>query len=58
LTPLTHPARRATLPSRQRARRSTHATTREARTRRSYDAVLSSYIRELAATQDQPRQAR
>jgi hypothetical protein len=37
---------------RPRARRAAHARSRETRTRRSYDAVFASYIRELAAAGD------
>jgi len=36
----------------QRAGRGAHAPAREARTRRSLDAVFASYIRELAAAGD------
>jgi hypothetical protein len=40
--------------SRGRARRAVHGPAREARTRRSFDAMLASYIRELAAAGDSP----
>ena len=46
LTP--HP----TTASRPRPRRAAHSTAREARKRRSYDAVFASYIRELATAAD------
>jgi|RhiMethySRZTD1v2_1073278.scaffolds.fasta_scaffold3435166_2 hypothetical protein len=44
----------STTARRQRARRPAHAPAREARTRRSDDAVLASYIRELSAAAGLP----
>jgi hypothetical protein len=38
----------------QPARRGSHGRVREARTRRSFDAVLASYIRELSAASARP----
>ena len=49
---MTHPnqlAARSTMAGRHRARRAAHGPAREARTRRSFDAVTASYIRELSA---------
>ena len=42
----------STMSGRQRERRPAHSSAREARTRRSFDAVLASYIRELSAAGD------
>ena len=50
MTSLIQPAPHTTTARRRRARRAAHAPAREARTRRSDDAVLASYIRELSAT--------
>ena len=49
MTRLNQLAPRTTMPGRHRARRAAHRRARAARTRRSFDAVLASYIRELAA---------
>ena len=49
MTPLDQLAPRTTMASRTRARGAAHGPTREARTRRSFDGVVASYIRELAA---------
>jgi hypothetical protein len=48
MTPLTQLAPRTTTAGRPRPTRAAHASAREARTRRSFDAVLASYIRELS----------
>jgi hypothetical protein len=50
MTSLTQLAQHTATPGRQGPRRSSHATAREARKRRGYDAVTASYVRELAAT--------
>jgi hypothetical protein len=42
-------APRPTTGSRQLERRAAHRTSRDARTRRSFDGVVASYIREIAA---------
>jgi hypothetical protein len=42
-------ARRTTMASRNQARGSAHGRARDARSRRSFDGVVASYIRELAA---------
>jgi len=55
MTPLTQPALHTTTPPPRRARRSIHATAREARRQRSFDGVLASYIRELTATAEPGR---
>jgi hypothetical protein len=52
MTPLNQLAPHTGTPSRTRAARAAHASTREARTRRSFDGVLASYIRELSAAGD------
>jgi len=52
MTRLNQLAPRTTMASRHRARGAAHGPAREARTRRSFDAVLASYIRELAAAGD------
>jgi len=52
MTPLTQPAPHTTMAGRSRPARATHASAREARRRRSFDAVLASYVRELAAAGD------
>ena len=52
MTPLTQPAPHTTMAGRSRPARATHAYAREARTRRSYDALLASYVRELSAAGD------
>ena len=49
MTRLNHLAPRTAMPGRHRARGAAHRPARAARTRRSFDAVLASYIRELAA---------
>jgi hypothetical protein len=49
MTSLIQSASHTTTARRHRARRPAHAPAREARTRRSDDAVLASYIRELSA---------
>jgi hypothetical protein len=51
LTSLTHPT------TSSRPRRAAHATAREARRRRGYDAVFASYIRELATAETAGRGA-
>jgi hypothetical protein len=53
MTSLTQPLPHATTPSRPRTRRGGHATAREARTRRSFNAVFASYVRELATAADE-----
>ena len=45
-------APRSTMAGRHRARGATHGPAHEARTLRSFDAVLASYIRELSAAGD------
>ena len=52
MTPLTQLAPHTTTAGRPRAARAAHASAREARTRRSFDGVLASYIRELSAAGD------
>jgi hypothetical protein len=52
MTPLNQLAPHTTMAGRPRARGATHGPAREARTRRSFDAVLASYIRELSAAGD------
>jgi len=52
LTRITRIPPRSTTSGRPRERRPGQPTVREARTRRSFDAVLTSYIRELATAQD------
>jgi hypothetical protein len=49
MTPLNQLTTHTTMSGRQRARRAAHGPAHEARARRSVDAVLASYIRELAA---------
>jgi hypothetical protein len=46
---------RSTTPTRQRTRGAAHRPAREARKRRSFDGVVASYIRELAAGDTTPR---
>ena len=58
MTPLTQPAPHTTTPAPRRARRSVHATTREARKQRSFHGVLASYIRELTTSSDSSRARR
>ena len=48
MTPLTQVAPHTTMARRPRARRAAHDPAREARTRRSLDAVFASYIRDLS----------
>ena len=48
MTRLNHLAPRTTM-GRHRVRRAAHGPAREARVRRSFDGVVASYIRELAA---------
>jgi hypothetical protein len=60
MTRLSQLAPHTTMPGRHCARRAAHRPAREARTRRSFDAILASYIRELAAadaTTPRPRAA-
>jgi hypothetical protein len=52
MTRLNHLAPRTTMASRHRVRRAAHGPAREARVRRSFDGVVASYIRELAAAGD------
>jgi hypothetical protein len=52
MTRLNRLAPRTTTISRHRERRAAHRPAREARTRRSFDGVVASYIRELSATGD------
>jgi hypothetical protein len=52
MTRLNQLAPRSTTAARHRARGTAHGPAREARTRRSFDAVLASYIRELSAASD------
>ena len=52
MTRLTQLSPRSTMSGRQRERRLAHSSAREARTRRSFDAVLASYIRELSDAGD------
>lgn len=52
MTRLNHLARRTTMAGRHRARRAAHGPARDARIRRSFDGVVASYIRELAAAGD------
>jgi hypothetical protein len=52
MTPLTQSTPHSTTSGRHRARGATHGPTHEARTQRSFDAVLASYIRELSANGD------
>jgi hypothetical protein len=52
MTRLNHVAPRTTMASPHRVRRAAHGRTREARIRRSFDGVVASYIRELAADGD------
>jgi hypothetical protein len=49
MTRLNQVAPRGTMAARHRARGAAHSPAREARTQRSFDAVLASYIRELSA---------
>jgi hypothetical protein len=49
MTCLNYLGPRATMASRPRARGAAHRPAREARIRRSFDGVVASYIRELAA---------
>ncbi len=49
MTRLNRLAPRTTTASTHRARRGSHRSEREARARRSFDGVVASYIRELAA---------
>ena len=55
MTPLNQLAPRNTMAARHRARGATHGPAREARTRRSFDSVVASYIRELSAAGESPR---
>lgn len=57
MTPLTQTDRHTTTPRRPRTRsgRAGHATAREARKQRSFDGVLASYVRELAASAETTR---
>jgi hypothetical protein len=60
MTRLNQLAPHTTMASRHRARSAAHLPAHEARTRRSFDAVFASYIRELAAadaTTPRPRAA-
>jgi hypothetical protein len=52
MTRLNHLAPHTTMANRQHARRATHSQAREARTRRSFDGLVASYIRELATAGD------
>ena len=52
MTSLIQPAPYTTTARRRHSRRAAHAPAREARARRSDDAVLASYIRELSAAGD------
>jgi hypothetical protein len=52
MTPLTQIAPHTTMPRRPRTRGAAHDPAREARTRRSLDAVFASYIRELSGAGD------
>ena len=52
MTRLNRLAPLSTMAGRSRERRPAHGDVREARTRRSFDAVLASYIRELSAAGD------
>jgi hypothetical protein len=52
MTQLTRRAPRATTASRQPERRAAHRPAREARTRRSFDGVVASYIRSISANGD------
>jgi hypothetical protein len=52
MRPLNQLAPRTTTASRRRVRRAAHGPAREARSRRSFDGVVASYIRELAAAGD------
>jgi hypothetical protein len=52
MTPLTQIAPHTTMARRPRARGAAHDPAREARTRRSLDAVFASYIRELSGAGD------
>lgn len=52
MTSLTQSAPHSTTANRRRERGAAHGPAREARTRRSFDAVLASYIRELSAAGD------
>jgi len=54
MTSLIQPPPYTTTARRRHARRAAHAPAREARTRRSDDAVLASYIRELSAAAGLP----
>jgi hypothetical protein len=61
MTPLTQVAPHTTMARRPRARRAAHDPAREARARRSLDAVFASYIRELSTaggTTPRPRDGR
>jgi hypothetical protein len=50
MTRLNHVAPRTTRTGRDRSRGAAHGPAREARTRRSFDGVVASYIRELAVS--------
>jgi hypothetical protein len=52
MTRLNHLAPPTTMARRYRARRAAHGPAREARTRRSFDGVVASYIRELSPARD------
>jgi hypothetical protein len=52
MTPLNQLAPRNTMAARHRARGASRGPAREARTRRSFDSVVASYIRELSAAGD------
>ena len=55
MTQLTRRAPRATTAIRQPERRAAHRPDREARTRRSFDGVVASYVRSLAVGGDPHR---
>ena len=55
---MTRLTQRTTMASRHRERRPAHGPAREARTRRSFDGVVASYIRELSVAGDTTARAR
>jgi hypothetical protein len=55
MTRLNHVAPRTTMAGRDRVRGAAHRPAREARIRRSFDGLVASYIRELAAPSDTTR---
>ena len=55
MTRLDQLAPHTTMAAGHRARRAAHRPAREARTRRSFDGVVASYIRELSAAGESPR---